>query len=62
VSPFPVNPSLYGKYEQDFKKENPLGSPADNRVRVRRQSSTSLAMGTLTRTPSSQYEELGSAI
>mmetsp|Transcript_352 Transcript_352/g.839 ORF Transcript_352/g.839 Transcript_352/m.839 type:complete len:517 (+) Transcript_352:48-1598(+) len=59
--------SLYNEYlegQENFKKENPLESTADNRSRVRRKSSSSMvAMGALTKSPStSKYEELGSAI
>jgi hypothetical protein len=58
--------SLYGEYvegQDKFKKENPLESTSDNRNRVRRMSSSSMvAMGALTRAPSTKYEELGSAI
>jgi hypothetical protein len=68
-SSFIADPSLQGTYAEksqidDFKKGNPLEcpSPIENKSRVRRMSS-SLAMGTLTRSDS-QYEELelGSAI
>lgn len=58
--------SLYNEYlegQANFKKENPLESTADNRSRVRRKSSASIAMGALTKPPgASNYEELGSAI